>query len=100
MVIIVDEDIDVRNHRQVEWAVATRFQADRDLVVIPGIQGSVIDPSASPNGSSCKIGIDATFSMQRISSFERIGVPEDSRTRAMEIVGRVLNHFKRQKPKE
>ncbi|MEW5725919.1 MAG: UbiD family decarboxylase, partial [Thermodesulfobacteriota bacterium] len=49
MAIAVNDDIDPRNYREVEWAVATRFQADRDLILLPGLYGSVIDPSAGPD---------------------------------------------------
>ena len=59
-VIIVDEDVDIDNPREIEWAVATRFQADRDLVVVAGAQGSKLDPSASNDGISAKMGLDAT----------------------------------------
>jgi 2,5-furandicarboxylate decarboxylase 1 len=73
-VVVVDEDVEVHEPKQVEWAVATRFQADRDLVVIPGAQGSVLDPSttvgqqfgegvappAHLQGLSAKMGLDAT----------------------------------------
>ncbi|WP_036217703.1 UbiD family decarboxylase [Massilia sp. LC238] len=71
-VTVVDDDVDVHDPQQVEWAVATRFQADRDLIVIPGAQGSVLDPSttvgytgdgvAPPHlqGISAKMGLDAT----------------------------------------
>ncbi|WP_062361740.1 UbiD family decarboxylase [Variovorax paradoxus] len=73
-VIVVDDDVQVHEPQQVEWAVATRFQADRDLVVIQGAQGSVLDPSttigqefgdgvAPPphlQGLSAKMGLDAT----------------------------------------
>ena len=73
-VTVVDEDVDVHDPQQVEWAVATRFQADRDLIVIAGAQGSVLDPSttvgqahgadevAPPHlqGISAKMGLDAT----------------------------------------
>ncbi|WP_312486559.1 UbiD family decarboxylase [Massilia timonae] len=72
-VTIVDEDVDVHDPQQVEWAVATRFQADRDLIVIAGAQGSALDPSttvgqmqdgeAAPphlQGISAKMGLDAT----------------------------------------
>ena len=73
-VIVVDEDINLHDSQQVEWAVATRFQADRDLIVINGAQGSVLDPSttvgmetdngepAPPHlqGISAKMGLDAT----------------------------------------
>ncbi|HYM40449.1 MAG TPA: UbiD family decarboxylase, partial [Thermoplasmata archaeon] len=58
-VVIVDEDIDVYDDRDVEWAVATRFQADRGLVVLHGVRGSSIDPS-SVDGFTSKVGIDAT----------------------------------------
>ncbi len=58
-VTIVDEDIDVFDDRDVEWAVATRFQADRGLVVLHGVRGSSIDPSAN-DGITSKVGIDAT----------------------------------------
>src|SRR5581483_11476574 len=44
-VIVVDEDVDIHNPAEVEWAVATRFQADRDLVIVPQSQGSKLDPS-------------------------------------------------------
>ena len=73
-VTVVDDDVDVHDPLQVEWAVATRFQADRDLVVIAGAQGSVLDPSttvgmhfadgapppAHMQGISAKMGLDAT----------------------------------------
>lgn len=73
-VIVVDEDVDVHDPAQVEWAIATRFQAKRDLVVIHDAQGSVLDPSTtvglpvdadgvipmSYQGMSSKVGFDAT----------------------------------------
>ncbi len=58
-VIVVDEDVDIHDPQQVEWAVATRFQADRDLVVVSGAQGSILDPSTD-HGVSAKMGLDAT----------------------------------------
>jgi len=58
-VTIVDEDIDVYDDRDVEWAIATRFQADRGLVVLHGLRVSSIDPSAN-DGITSKLGIDAT----------------------------------------
>src|SRR5439155_385027 len=58
-VVIVDEDIDVFDDRDVEWAIATRFQADRGLVVLHDVRGSSIDPSGR-DGFTSKMGIDAT----------------------------------------
>jgi 3-polyprenyl-4-hydroxybenzoate decarboxylase len=42
------------------WALATRMQADCDLVVIGGSLGAILDPSASPEGLTAKLGVDAT----------------------------------------
>ena len=57
-VTVVDDDINIWDDREVEWAVATRFQADRGLVVLHGVRGSSIDPSAGE--TTAKMGIDAT----------------------------------------
>jgi 2,5-furandicarboxylate decarboxylase 1 len=58
-VVVVDMDVDIDDANEIEWAIATRFQADRDLVVVSGAQGSKLDPS-SDDGVSAKMGIDAT----------------------------------------
>ncbi|HEY0331382.1 MAG TPA: UbiD family decarboxylase [Rhodopseudomonas sp.] len=58
-VVIVDMDVDIDDPHEIEWAIATRFQADRDLVVVSGAQGSKLDPS-SDAGISAKMGLDAT----------------------------------------
>lgn len=60
-VVAVDADIDVFSDEEVEWALATRVQADRDLVVIPRARGSSLDPSARARGTTAKLGIDATI---------------------------------------
>lgn len=57
-VIVVDDDIDIFEIGDVEYAIATRFQADRDLVVIKGVRGSSLDPSSGK--LTAKWGIDAT----------------------------------------
>ncbi len=59
-VIVVDDDIDIHDDKQVEWAVATRFQPDRDLVVFKDQKGSSLDPSSSVPGTTAKWGLDAT----------------------------------------
>jgi len=59
--VVVDTDIDVFNQAEVEWAIATRFQADEDLVLIKNARGSTLDPSADQEtGLTTKMGIDAT----------------------------------------
>ncbi len=60
-VVVVDEDIDVDDPYSVEWAIATRFRADRGLVVVPYARGSTLDPVAlNDEGLTFKVGIDAT----------------------------------------
>jgi 2,5-furandicarboxylate decarboxylase 1 len=60
LVVVVDDDVDVLDESEVLWAMATRMQADRDLVVIAGSLGALLDPSADERGVSAKLGIDAT----------------------------------------
>ena len=64
-VTIIDEDVDIFDPLAVEWAVATRFQGDKDLVVIPEQPGSSLDPSGKHEPGkktlTAKVGIDATI---------------------------------------
>lgn len=74
-VIVVDRDIDIFDMEQVEWALATRFQGDRDLLVIPQIQSSILDPS-SPAGVGTKVGMDATAPVGSLdAAFKPIAIP-------------------------
>lgn len=77
-VVVVDEDVNIHDPRSVEWAVATRFQADRDLVVVGGAQGSKLDPSAD-DGYGAKMGLDATVPVGSSEfRFTRIRVPGEA----------------------
>ena len=59
-VIVVDKDIDPGNLKQVMWAVATRVQADKDVNIISGTQGQVLDPSLIEEILGSAMIIDAT----------------------------------------
>ena len=75
-VYVVDEDVDIHDPEQVEWAVATRFQAERDLVVVHGSLGSKLDPSTDDDGIGSKLGFDATVPLSAPEmQFVRIRVP-------------------------
>jgi UbiD family decarboxylase len=64
-VFVVDRDIDPYDPLAVEWAMATRFQADRGLVVLQKEQGSSLDPSAEPGTHlTTKVGFDLTKPLQ------------------------------------
>ena len=64
-VIVVDDDINIHDPAEVEWAIATRFQADRGLVVLSDQPGSSLDPSAAhvpgQKTRTAKMGLDATI---------------------------------------
>ncbi len=70
-VIVVDEDIDPFDPRDVEYALATRVRWHDDLVLIPGVKGSTLDPS-SQDGLTTKVGIDATKPLAEAGNYERI----------------------------
>ena len=59
LIVVVDDDIDVNDEQQVLWALATRFQANRDAFIVDGVSMNLLDPS-SEGGMSAKMGLDAT----------------------------------------
>jgi UbiD family decarboxylase len=64
-VVVVDDDIDAFDAIDVEWAVATRVQADRDVMIVAGARSKPLDPSLAPSPgripTTAKMGIDATI---------------------------------------
>ena len=95
-VIVVDEDVDIHNPAEVEWAVATRFQADRDLVIVPESQGSKLDPSTR-DGVGAKMGMDATKPLDADEmKFKRIRVPGEEKVDLNKVVGLVPSQSWRQ----
>jgi 2,5-furandicarboxylate decarboxylase 1 len=75
-VIVVDEDIDVRNWDEVVWALYTRVQPDRDVMVFPVMVGAPLDPSAPIPRHTSKIGIDATIPLGADrEQYARVAVP-------------------------
>ena len=74
---MVDDDINPSNPVEVEYAVATRFQADRDLVILPKVRGSSLDPSSDQKKLlTTKMGMDATRPLaKRKEGFEIAKIP-------------------------
>jgi 4-hydroxy-3-polyprenylbenzoate decarboxylase len=87
-VIAVDPDVDITNDSEVLWALATHFQPHRDVLIVDGLPGSALDPSASGVGTTSRMGLDAT----RGPGFEgiRAKVSEEARARAAGILSRIL----------
>ena len=78
-VFLVDEDVDCFDMKDVIWAMTTRFQADKDLITIPGVQCHPLDPSNDPaynaelrgRGIACKAIFDCTVPFDQKDRFER-----------------------------
>jgi UbiD family decarboxylase len=83
LAVAVDEDIDVYSEEEVLWALATRFQADSDMFVVPKVFCNRLDPS-SVDGMSAKLGIDATAPMDW--NVERTSLPEEAVATAQRIL--------------
>jgi UbiD family decarboxylase len=61
IVTVVDEDIDITDPVRVEWAMMTRWQPDKDTLILKDQRGSSLDPSRYDDGRTSKIGYDATI---------------------------------------
>jgi UbiD family decarboxylase len=71
-VVVVDQDIDIYDANDVEYAVATRFRGDVDMLVVPHVRGSSLDPRARRDGTTTKVGIDATAPLTERWKFEKV----------------------------
>ncbi len=76
LVTVVDDDINPFDYRMVEWALATRFQANRGLEVVHNQHGSSLDPSSFKTSITSKVGIDATLPLHvDKNSFKKGKIP-------------------------
>jgi UbiD family decarboxylase len=77
-VFVVDQDIDIYDPLSVEWAMATRFQGDRDMVVKDKAPGSSLDPSSEPGSYlMTRVGFDLTAPLStQGKSFKKAPFPE------------------------
>src|SRR4249919_2720197 len=81
-VIVVDDDVDIFNMNDVMWAIATRVRAEKDIVLIPGCKGAIIDPTSDPKTFTLtKMGIDATRPADKDFA-ERLVISDEQRARA------------------
>lgn len=72
--VVVDEDIDIFDAEDVEYAIATRVKGDDDILIVPGARGSSLDPCAKPDGTTTKVGVDATKPLDKLEKFERVSL--------------------------
>ncbi|MEQ9714803.1 MAG: UbiD family decarboxylase [Candidatus Asgardarchaeum sp.] len=88
--VVVDDDIDVHNPSDVEWAIATRFQASEDLIIINNVRGSSLDPSADQETLiTTKVGIDATIPLsKRKEDFIKAKPPAEIERKILKILNK------------
>ena len=88
-VIVVDDDVDIFDTNDVMWAVATRVRPEKDIFLVPGVKGAIIDPTSDPeNFTVTKMGIDATRPAGREFA-ERLVIPDEQRARARSLLEEV-----------
>jgi UbiD family decarboxylase len=84
LVVVVDEDVDIYDESNILWALSTRFQADKDLVMVPRTMGVILDPSASEDGLGARMGLDATKSLHEKAV--RLSIPKEAQEFAKRLV--------------
>ena len=76
-VVIVDEDVNIFDLQEIEWAITTRSQASMDYTIVEGALGSSLEPSHDIRGVTDKVGIDATKPLEdNTGKFSRAIIPE------------------------
>jgi len=86
--VVVDSDIDPYDMQEVEWAIATRFKGDEDLLIVPNSRVSSLDPASDQERElGCKVGIDATRPLSKpAEKFRKAEITVSDRVR--EILGK------------
>lgn len=74
-VVVVNDDVDIFDSDDVEWAIATRVQASEDIFIVPGAKGSPLESSHNLRGVTDKMGIDATYPIGKEELFRRTSIP-------------------------
>ncbi|MFQ6111342.1 MAG: UbiD family decarboxylase [Nitrospinota bacterium] len=87
LAVAVDDDVDVFNEREVLWAINTRCDFTRDLLLLPETMGTLLDPTATQDALTSKVGIDATKPLGPFA--ERLTLDESAQRWARELLGRL-----------
>lgn len=86
--VAVDDDVDVTDDSSVLWALASHFQPHRDMFIVDGLPGSPLDPSSSQDGTTSRLGLDATRGPT--FSANRIQISASARERAASLAATIL----------
>lgn len=100
IIVVVDKDVDVDNPQEIDWAISTRFQPDKDMLVKSDLPGFMLDPSSEGGEmafetpilitKTSKLGIDATKPIDQPERFEKIDVPPKVREKVMEVIAGLI----------
>jgi 2,5-furandicarboxylate decarboxylase 1 len=87
-VVVVDDDIDIFDEEQVWWAVATRVQAGKQVQILKGIRGFILDPSIGETVEHDAVVIDTTKPLG-VPFEEKISVPKEymDKIKLQEFIG-------------
>lgn len=88
-VTVVDDDVDLRDPREIAWAMATRYLPERDTVILGGAEGYVIDPSSAGSGAGSKAGFIATRGAG--PEFDRVTLPAAALAKAQALLATLRN---------
>jgi len=85
-IFVVDSDIDIYNPLEVEWAMATRFQGNQDMIILDRAPGSILDPSSEPGThDTTRVGFDLTCPLEtKGKSFQKALFPQVDLKRFLE----------------
>lgn len=72
VVTVVNSDVNIYDQDDVQWAVATRFDPDNDLVIVRKSYGHELNPMVTPEGLVTKIGFDCTCPIPTPARFKRV----------------------------
>jgi 2,5-furandicarboxylate decarboxylase 1 len=89
-VILVDKDVDIQSYSDVFWAISTRVDPGRDIVMFPKMRMQPLDPSTP--GVCDKVGIDATYPLERKEGFTRTRIPNFSNINLPDFLGSSFSH--------
>ena len=83
--VVVDEDIDPFDMEMVEWVIATRFRGDEDMLIVPHVRVSSLDPASDQEMElGCKVGIDATRPLTKPEEdFRRAEIPISEKVKTL-----------------
>jgi 2,5-furandicarboxylate decarboxylase 1 len=74
-IVIVDNDIDVYNLEEVEWAVWTRLSRAEKIMVLPDVKSWELERCVNEDMESVRIGIDGTMDMEAVDKLLKPVIP-------------------------